>query len=114
MSNRINFTLAYALVLAMTLAGCSTVALKPGTGPLSSRPGTIGKVVVASQVACGFIPTAATVSNILGAGVPGLGTVAAIAGAICAAVAPLSSGPGLEGVKQGFVGGIKVQGAFAP
>jgi len=61
--------------------------------------------------ACGFLPTAATVVNIVAAGNPSLMTATAIAGAICAAVTPKHPVMGLyEPVPM--VAGVPIEGTF--
>lgn len=105
---------ALALACGLALSGCGTVSLtSPNTGPISSGTGIAAKVVQVTQATCQFIPTASTIASILSSAVPGLSTANAVARAICEAVAPLASGPGMEGVRQGYVGNVKVHGHFA-
>lgn len=94
------------LTVALALGACNST----GPHPLSSGTGTIAEVTKATQNVCSFVPTAATVLGILLR--TNLGTVGDVAGAICKAIAPLSSGPGLEGVRPGYVGSTKVEGRF--
>ncbi len=69
--------------LALTLCGCAT------SGGVTTIGGLDVKTIQSTAVAvCGFLPTAATVGNIIAAGNPILTTAEAIAEAICAAVSP--------------------------
>lgn len=94
-----------------SLAACAVAPVAvPGTGPISSGTGTAAKVVRGAQTVCGFAPDPAAVAQILGAS--DNATIDAVARAICGAVAPLASGPGLEHVRQGYAYGVKVRGRF--
>lgn len=103
------------LAAMLLLSACQTTSMPaPGTGPISSGAGTVAAVVRGVQNACSFAPNASTVLAVLDKA-PGPTTQAIIQaaqGAICAAVAPLSSGPGLEGVTQGYAYGVRVEGVF--
>jgi hypothetical protein len=100
------------VIIILCAAGLAACAPTSATvGPISSGSGTAASVVKIAQATCQFVPTASTIAGILTTS-PGLNTAQAIAEAICAAVAPLASGPGLEGVRQGYVGPVKVRGRY--
>lgn len=112
---------ATLMLAALALGGCATSGTLPSTGttapPTSTGNATVDAVQSAVVKACGFLPTATTVSGILSTFVPGAAPVTAIvsqiATSICAAVAPprasarrkASSGPPT-------VRGVTVEGRF--
>lgn len=62
---------------------------------------------------CGFLPTVETVASILSAGNPLLALPADIANAVCAAVKPPTSKPGVARSSAGpAVAGVVVNGKF--
>lgn len=94
--------------LALALGGCPTT---PGTGPLSSGAGAVATVTKGVQTGCGYPVTQSTVSNVLAGFLATYTSLSrevssaitdAAVGAICAGVAPLASGPGMENVRQGY------------
>jgi hypothetical protein len=103
-------TLIAAALAAACLAGCQTTT--PGTGPISSGTGTIANIITGTQTACKFVPTVATVSAALSAA-PAASTIDTIVQALCAAVAPLASGPGSSRT-PGYAYGVPVRGRFVP
>ena len=71
----------------------------------------VDEVIETTVDACGFLPTAATVANIIAAGNPSMMTATAIAGAICAAVTPK---PPIMGLMEAvpMVNGVPIEGHF--
>jgi len=92
--------IAPALALAITVGGCAT------TGTPSSIVAEVQ--AIATQV-CAYVPTAETVLNILGAGIPGLTNATAIADAICKAVTKPTA---RRGASRPTVAGVAVRGHF--
>ena len=90
--------------LAMSLAGCGA------TNPLTGAPITAADVQSAAVAACGFLPTAATVANIIAANNSTLTTATSVASAICAAVVGAKGGR-LGGATPN-VNGVQVHGRF--
>jgi hypothetical protein len=86
-----------APVLALMLAGCGAFE----KGGLS-----VGDVQSIAVKACAFLPTAETVGKIIAADSPALDTSAAVASAICSAVAP-KAGPGAG---RATVAGVPIEG----
>lgn len=86
------------LCAVAALAGCVTTGL-----------GIAADVISGTKALCQFDPTTATVSQILQQH-PAL-DAKTIAGLVCAAVAPLASGPG-SSLTPGYVGTVKVHGRF--
>jgi hypothetical protein len=89
----LRFILAGALALALT--NCAGME-KPSVGDVQS----------VAVKACAFLPTAETVVKIIDAKSPALTTSAAIASAICAAIAP-KAGPGAG---KATVAGVPIEG----
>ena len=89
-------------IFAITLAGCGTI------NPFTNQPNTPADVQNATVQACGFLPTASTVLNILAVGNPAAATAEAVAQAICAAVTPAPKA--LKGVPT--VNGVEIHGRF--
>ena len=94
-----------AVVGMMSLGGCATM------GGLSAP--TVAQVQAAAVAACSFLPTAATVANIIAAGNPLVTTAGAIAQAICSALASSSvrSSARLRAT-QPMVGNVVIHGRF--
>jgi hypothetical protein len=112
MKNLHNLSLACAISLSVALGGCATT---PGT--ISTTTSNISAVIAAVQQAavasCAFLPTAATVTNIIGAaaGVGAATTLATdIASQICSAVSAVKSGK--RGAAAPTVNGVAVHGRF--
>jgi hypothetical protein len=93
------FMLAAPVAVALSLGGCAGV----------DTATVISQVQQAAVLACGFLPTAATVANILAAGNPALQVASAVATAICTAVTA-------KGARRGGaipnVNGVEVHGKF--
>lgn len=101
-----------AAAFSLSVAACSSTGqiVNPFAG------GTINTTAVqnAAVAACGFLPTAATVSGIISAATGGVGgaalqTAEQVAAAICAAVLPTKSGK-LRGTPM--VNGVAVHGRW--
>jgi hypothetical protein len=94
---------AAPVAAAIALGGCA------GTVTATSVATTIADVQQAAVLACGFLPTAATVASILSGGNPLVSTASAIAQAICTAVTA-------KAVRRGgpapSVGGVVIHGRF--
>ena len=88
-----------------SLGGCATI------GGLSAP--TVAQVQAAAVAACSFLPTAATVANIIAAGNPLVSTAGAIAQAICSALASsnVRSSARLRAT-QPMVGNVVIHGRF--
>lgn len=89
------------LVLALLVAGCTTLTLEEQIAQIQSYTRTV----------CQFVPTASTVAQILAAGSPELATGIAIANAICASVTSetMAEGPTK---KRPTVAGVAIRGTF--
>lgn len=91
--------LAAALSTSIALGGCAS----------GGSTGNVSSIQQAAVLACGFLPTAQTVADILAAGNSLISTVSAVAQAICAAV-------GTKGVRKGgaapTVNGVVIHGKF--
>jgi len=99
----------FVLLAAMTLGGCAT------TGTVGTTTSTIvADTQQAATVACGFVPTAATVLNIVAVGNPLIATADAIAQAICSAVAASAAAPKAGRLRATVptVNGVAVHGRF--
>ena len=83
--------------LAFALPGCA-IFEKAGV--------SVGDVQSIAVKACSFLPTAETVGKIIAANSPALNTSAAVASAICAAIAP-KAGPGAG---RATVAGVPIEG----
>ena len=95
---------AAPVAAALALGGCAT-----GGVTATSVATTISAVQQAAVLACGFLPTAATVASILSGGNPLVSTASAIAQAICTAVTPKSV---RRGASVPMVGNVVVHGRF--
>lgn len=100
--------------LALALGGClpadlGSVAagdvfapqMPVGKGPVSSGTGFAATVVRGTQTVCNYRPSDALVRSIALAE-PIATPVDTLVNAFCAGVAPLASGPGMAGVRQGY------------
>lgn len=109
-----HLVIAAAALSAMTLAGCQTIgAPAPGTGPISSGTGLAAEIVTGVQEACSLPVAKQTVDEILASKDAIGATARGVIDGICAGVAPLASGPGLEGVHQGYAFGVRIRAAAA-
>lgn len=96
--------LAGALAGTLALGGCAT----NGAGGSSISLASVQNAAVA---ACGFLPTAATVANLIASNNAAIATAESIASAVCAAVAP-SKQAGKHGAVLASVNGVRVRGKF--
>jgi len=88
------------LAAALALGGCVTTSANP----------VVAQVSALTQLACSFVPTAATIIAIVAKGNPQLATAAEMAAAICAAVVPK---PALRRAALApMVDGVIVEGHF--
>lgn len=96
------FTLvrAAALVGSLALAGCGTT---------SNGMPTVNDIVAGVQAACGFLPTATSVANLIVTHEASVQTGAQIIGLICSAVTKKSAIRGSGGPK---VYGVAIKGKF--
>jgi hypothetical protein len=99
-----NFLRVLPLVGTLLVGGCGVIS-----NPFTGAPITAADVQAAAVAACGFLPTAATVANIIAAGNPAVATVSTIAQAICSAVT--AKGGRLGGAAPN-VNGVPVHGRF--
>lgn len=83
-------------LIAFALTNCANMGGAPSVGDVQSI----------AVKACAFLPTAETVAKIISSNSPALNTSAAIASAICAAVAPKSA----SGASKATVAGVPVEG----
>ena len=95
---------AAPVAAALALSGCATGGVTPATVTT-----TITAVQQAAVLACGFLPTAATVASILSGGNPLVSTASAIAQAICTAVTAKAF---RRGGPAPMVGNVVVHGRF--
>lgn len=100
------------LSASLALGGCATTT-GGTTSTTTSISDTIAQIQNAAVTACAFLPTAATVANIIGT-LAGVGTETNLAGnvaaQICAAVAPPKSAKLKAGVPT--VNGVVIHGKF--
>lgn len=103
-----------ALAGSVSLGSCAGTSVTPAT-----IQSAVAQVQQAAVVACGFLPTAATVSGILTTLVPGAGAVdqmvISAAQQICAAVASLAPGKAsarLRAAAPPTVNGVPVHGRW--
>ena len=80
--------IAVALVAGLGLAGCNSVLPSPTTTNtiITNTATVLNDVVAAAVAACGFVPAATTIEQILNAS-SGVMTATQVAGVICKAVA---------------------------
>jgi Holliday junction resolvasome RuvABC endonuclease subunit len=102
-----SFAIASGLSVGMMLGGCAT------TSTTTQTPAQIVSSVqtIAVQV-CGFLPTAATITDIFLSSNPAYQTAEAIGQAICAAVAPVKQAGRFGSGPSPMVGGVAVHGKF--
>jgi hypothetical protein len=114
-SPRIRVAALAAALAFPCLAGCQTT----GTGGVpaaTADAATPSNIAKAATAVCRYVPSASTIAGIVatlsGSGGAEVASASAIADAICRAVAPSASGPGLDGVRQGYAFGVRVRGRF--
>ena len=95
--------------LTILLLTASSITLGSCAGTL---PPTVASVQQLAVAVCGFLPTAATVANIISAGNPLVMTGEAIAAAICQAVTPAKLSGKRLGAITPMVGNVIVHGRF--
>jgi hypothetical protein len=99
-----------ALAASLLMSSCAGTGITP-----TVVQNAVTQVQQAAVAACGFLPTAATVSGILATLVPGVATaeaaVVSAAQQICAAVAPVKTSARLKVVVP-TVNGVPVHGRF--
>jgi hypothetical protein len=99
------------LAASLTLANCASTGITPST-----IQSAVTQVQQAAISACGFLPTAATVSGILATLIPGAAAVeqmvSQVAQQICAAVAPLKGRKLGAALAAPTVNGVVVHGRF--
>ncbi len=107
------------LAFGTLLGGCGTVRDVTGAVVQPDFASIIAQVQSYTKIACGFVPTASTIINIIGGAVPGATVATSIAEAVCAAISP----PMLAGrkafvaktvkgyrVTPGAVNGVRIEG----
>lgn len=108
-----------SVAACFTLAGCATTKNPDGTTTMPDIGAIITQVQEYCKVACGFVPTATTIANILSGGNPVVISISSISQAICAAIiTPKSANRkafvarSVRGysVRPGYVNGVKVEG----
>lgn len=93
---------------AIALSGCGTTGgITPITIPIA-----IADVQNAAVTACGFLPTATTITSILAVNDPALTTAVAVAQAICAAVAAAPKAGAKRGLAKPSIDGVIISGTF--
>ncbi len=113
---------ACMLAASVALGGCATGGAAGG-GVVVTPPditGIVAQIQSYCKIACGFVPTAATIANILSGGNPGVMAATAVSEAICKAISP----PMLAGrkafvattvkgwhVTPGAVNGVQIEGS---
>jgi len=95
---------AAPVAAALALSGCAGGSVTPAT-----VSATIAQVQQAAVLACGFLPTAATVASILSGGNPLVTTAAGIAQAICTAVTAKAA---RRGGPAPMVGNVVIHGRW--
>lgn len=114
--NRIkSIVMAGALSIATALGGCaSTTGANTGTTAANNINSVIAQIQQASVAACSFLPTTATIANILGT-VAGVGAetqlATTVASQICAAVSPAAKANRAAGAAP-TVNGVVIHGRF--
>ena len=96
------FMLAVPVAAALSLSGCAGITA-------ATTATIISQVQQATVLACGFLPTASTIANILAAGNPAVQAVSAVATAICTAV---TAKVARRGGAIPNVNGVAVHGRF--
>lgn len=114
-----NILLALVFAASTILGGCANTT-PGGGGTATDYTALVAQIQGYTKTACGFVPTAATILNILGAAVPGVTAATAIAQAVCTAVAPpmmAGRGTGVSKTVKGWhvtpgeVNGVVVEGS---
>lgn len=113
------FLFAIVFATSTVLSGCAgTPTGGTTTGPDAAA--IVAQVQNYTKLACGFVPTAATIINILGSSIPGVSAATAVAQAICSAIAPPMMAGKSFGAKKtvkgwtvtpGAVNGVVVEGS---
>ena len=107
------------LAIAAALGGCTTTTDPNGNVVITDVNSIISQVQAYCRLACGFVPTATTVANILSGGNPAVAVVSSISAAICAAVVPPKAGSRRAAVARnvkgflvtpGYVNGVRIEG----
>lgn len=115
-----NIFLAFVFAASTILSGCAGAPVAGGTTTAPDYVAIVAQVQAYSKTACGFVPTATTILNIIGSAVPGVTVATAIAQAVCTAIAPpMMAGRGtgvsktVKGwhVTPGAVNGVVVEGS---
>ena len=110
-----------ALCGSVALAGCATSGVTPAPSPVittgnANVDATIAAAEAAAVKACGFLPTAQTITGILSTFVPATSVPITIgnqvASMICNAVAPKASAKRRRLSAQPMVNGVPIEGAF--
>ena len=107
-----------ALCGTAALAGCASTGTKPA--PITTGKINIDATITAAQSAavkaCGFLPTAETITGILATFVPQTAVPIAIgsqvAGLICNAIAPSKASGRRRASAYPIVNGVRVEGSF--
>jgi hypothetical protein len=99
------FVVVLGMSAALLLAGCDT------TDSAAKVSAAIADVQAKARQYCAFVPTAATVAELLKTMVPGLTGTVGVAQAICNAVTnnPMAEGPGKR-QRFGQVSGVVIEG----
>ena len=104
-----------AVSCTAALGGCASLNPNGTTTTTTSITQTIAQIQQAAVLACSFLPTTATVANIIGT-VAGVGDqtqmITGIAGQICAAVAPPLASAKLRKAIIPTVNGVVIHGRF--
>lgn len=115
-----NLVLAFVFTVSTILSGCAGVP--GGTTPGGGTPdyaALIAQVQSYTRAACGFVPTAASILNMITGGNPGVVAATAISQAVCNAIAPPMMAGRAAGVRKtvkgwtvtpGAVNGVRVEG----
>lgn len=106
-----SLVLAASIASAAALGGCSSTGQI--INPFTQQPISTADVQAAAVAACGFLPTASSVAQVISAAASGSGssqiaTATAVASQICAAVLPKAGK--LRGAPM--VNGVVVHGRF--
>lgn len=112
-----NILVAFVFAASTILSGCAGVATTPGG--TTDYAALIAQVQQYSRAACGFVPTASSILNIITGGNPGVVAATAISQAICNAIAPPMMAGKSAGVSKtvkgwkvtpGAVNGVVIEG----
>lgn len=115
-----NLVLAFIFSASTILSGCAGIpGTTPGGGGSPDYAALIAQVQAYSRAACGFVPTAASILNMITGGNPGVVAATAISQAVCNAISPPMMAGRSAGVSKtvkgwhvtpGAVNGVKVEG----